>query len=122
MYIQLNLGDLKEVNTFVERFKNLGLPLHGLVNNAGLGFGSRAYTSNGFEVSYGNFTDIDCIADNTKVGGIQLLVMLQSNKYLLLLGVNHLGHFALTLQLLDKLRETNGKVVTVSSALHKRGW
>lgn len=36
-------------------------------------------------------------------------------------GVNHLGHFALTLQLLDKLKESHGKIVTVSSALHKRG-
>jgi NAD(P)-dependent dehydrogenase (short-subunit alcohol dehydrogenase family) len=87
IFIPLNLADLKEVNTFVDRFKNMGLPLHGLINNAGLGFASLSYTSNGFEMAY---------------------------------GVNHLGHFALTLQLLDKLKESHGKVVTVSSALHKR--
>ncbi len=37
-------------------------------------------------------------------------------------GVNHLGHFALTHQLLDKLRETDhSRVVTVSSNAHKGG-
>jgi NAD(P)-dependent dehydrogenase (short-subunit alcohol dehydrogenase family) len=38
-------------------------------------------------------------------------------------GVNHLGHFALTGHLLDRLREANGesRVVTQSSGLHERG-
>lgn len=38
-------------------------------------------------------------------------------------GVNHLGHFALTGLLLDRLRETGGetRVVTQSSAVHERG-
>ncbi len=37
-------------------------------------------------------------------------------------GVNHLGHFALTGLLLEKLRETEGaRVVTVSSGAHKAG-
>jgi len=38
-------------------------------------------------------------------------------------GVNHLGHFALTGLLLDRLRETAGetRVVTQSSGLHERG-
>ena len=37
-------------------------------------------------------------------------------------GVNHLGHFALTHQLLDKLRDTDhSRVVTVSSNAHKGG-
>jgi NAD(P)-dependent dehydrogenase (short-subunit alcohol dehydrogenase family) len=42
--------------------------------------------------------------------------------YELQFGVNHLGHFALTGLLLDRLaRSQDGRVVTVSSALHKRG-
>jgi NAD(P)-dependent dehydrogenase (short-subunit alcohol dehydrogenase family) len=42
--------------------------------------------------------------------------------YELQFGVNHLGHFALTGLLLDRLaRSEDGRVVTVSSALHKRG-
>jgi NAD(P)-dependent dehydrogenase (short-subunit alcohol dehydrogenase family) len=38
-------------------------------------------------------------------------------------GVNHLGHFALTGHLLDRLRETPGesRVVTQSSGVHERG-
>ncbi|WP_276302114.1 oxidoreductase [Halorussus lipolyticus] len=38
-------------------------------------------------------------------------------------GVNHLGHFALTGHLLDRLRETSGetRVVTQSSGVHERG-
>ena len=42
--------------------------------------------------------------------------------YELQFGVNHLGHFALTGLLLDRLaRSEDGRVVTVSSNLHKRG-
>ncbi len=42
--------------------------------------------------------------------------------YELQFGVNHLGHFALTGLLLDRLsRSQDGRVVTVSSNLHKRG-
>jgi NAD(P)-dependent dehydrogenase (short-subunit alcohol dehydrogenase family) len=42
--------------------------------------------------------------------------------YELQFGVNHLGHFALTGLLLDRLaRSRDGRVVTVSSGLHKRG-
>lgn len=37
-------------------------------------------------------------------------------------GTNHLGHFALTLQLLDLIRKTpNARIVTVSSGAHKFG-
>jgi len=42
--------------------------------------------------------------------------------YELQFGVNHLGHFALTGLLLDRLaRSEDGRVVTVTSNLHKRG-
>lgn len=42
--------------------------------------------------------------------------------YELQFGVNHLGHFALTGMLLERLaRSKDGRVVTVSSNLHKRG-
>jgi NAD(P)-dependent dehydrogenase (short-subunit alcohol dehydrogenase family) len=42
--------------------------------------------------------------------------------YELQFGVNHLGHFALTGLLLERLAQSaDGRVVTVSSGLHKRG-
>ena len=38
------------------------------------------------------------------------------------MGVNHLGHFALTLLLLERIKQSNsGRVVVVSSSLSKRG-
>jgi NAD(P)-dependent dehydrogenase (short-subunit alcohol dehydrogenase family) len=38
-------------------------------------------------------------------------------------GVNHLAHFALTLMLLERIRTSrDGRIVTVSSDLHKRGF
>ncbi|MEF8829989.1 MAG: oxidoreductase [Halobacteriales archaeon] len=37
------------------------------------------------------------------------------------LGVNHLGHFALTGQLVDLVRAADGRVVTVSSGAHRTG-
>ncbi len=37
------------------------------------------------------------------------------------MGINHLGHFALTTQLLPLLRKARGRVVVVSSGLHARG-
>lgn len=36
-------------------------------------------------------------------------------------GTNHLGHFALTILLLDKIHPTAGRIVTVSSNAHKAG-
>ncbi len=45
-----------------------------------------------------------------------------SDGFELQFGTNHLGHFALTLQLLDLLNKTEGsRVVNVSSAAHKYG-
>jgi NAD(P)-dependent dehydrogenase (short-subunit alcohol dehydrogenase family) len=37
------------------------------------------------------------------------------------MGINHIGHFALTQQLLPLLRKARGRVVVVSSGLHARG-
>ncbi|TFG99542.1 MAG: SDR family NAD(P)-dependent oxidoreductase [Calditrichales bacterium] len=44
------------------------------------------------------------------------------NGFELQFGTNHLGHFALTMQLMDLLRKTSGsRIVTVSSNMHKSG-
>lgn len=36
-------------------------------------------------------------------------------------GVNHLGHFLLTSLLLDEVKKAKGRIVNVSSDLHKKG-
>jgi NAD(P)-dependent dehydrogenase (short-subunit alcohol dehydrogenase family) len=87
--IELDLSSLSSVRSFVDKFKAKNLPLHILINNAGVNGGAtRRTTSDGFELFF---------------------------------GVNHLGHFLLTNLLLDKLKETKGRIVNLSSRLHFRG-
>jgi retinol dehydrogenase 12 len=50
--ISLDLGDLASVRTCAAEFLALGLPLHLLVNNAGLA-GGRGLTKSGFELAFG---------------------------------------------------------------------
>ena len=69
-FLELDLGSLDSIRKFVTNFKRKGLPLHILVNNAGVMFPPYGTTEDGFERQ---------------------------------LGVNHLGHFALTNLLLDDL-------------------
>ena len=37
-FMSLDLGSLQSVKKFIEDYKQKGLPLHLLINNAGLGF------------------------------------------------------------------------------------
>ena len=69
-FMELDLGSLNSVRKFVMSFKKKGLPLHILVNNAGIMLPPYGTTEDGFELQ---------------------------------LGINHLGHFALTNLLLDDL-------------------
>lgn len=83
--LALDLGDLDSVRACAQRFDALQIPLHVLINNAGLA-GSRGFTRSGFELAF---------------------------------GVNHVGHFALTLALLPQLRAAGrARVVTVASKAH----
>jgi NAD(P)-dependent dehydrogenase (short-subunit alcohol dehydrogenase family) len=50
--LHLDLASLASVRACAERFLGLGVPLHGLVNNAGVG-GPRGQTSDGFELAFG---------------------------------------------------------------------
>ena len=52
-FMELDLGNLSSVTKFVTDFKNKGLPLHILVNNAGIMFPPYGTTKDGFELQLG---------------------------------------------------------------------
>lgn len=84
---ELELGDLRSVAGFAERYASRPLDL--LLNNAGIMATPLGFTAQGVEQQ---------------------------------LGVNHLGHFALTRALLPQLlRAPAPRVVTLTSSLHRRG-
>lgn len=84
-FLELDLTSLGAARTAADRFLSMGLPLHVLIDNAGLA-GKRGVTADGFELTF---------------------------------GVNHMGHFAFTVPLLDKLRASApARVVVVSSKGH----
>ncbi len=51
-FVALDLGDLKSVRTCAEELLARNIPIHGLVNNAGLA-GQRGTTKDGFEIQFG---------------------------------------------------------------------
>ena len=51
-FIALDLADLGSVRTAAEQILALNIPIHGLINNAGLG-GARGTTKDGFEITFG---------------------------------------------------------------------
>jgi len=85
--IPLDLASTQSIRQFAVEFKKLRLPLHVLINNAGVMFceyGSK--TADGVEMQF---------------------------------GVNHLGHFLLTRELFDVIKETpQARIINVSSAGH----
>ncbi|KAI5704183.1 retinol dehydrogenase 13 [Diaphorina citri] len=63
---------------------------------------------------------INVLINNAGVSGCRK--MLTEEKIELQLGVNHMGHFLLTMLLLDKLQESApSRIINVSSVAHKRG-
>jgi retinol dehydrogenase-12 len=85
--LTLDLADLGSVREAAREVLARGLPLHGLINNAGLA-GVHDVTRDGFELTF---------------------------------GVNHLGHFLLTLLLEPALRAgAPSRVVNVASQAHQR--
>ncbi|GAB1597828.1 retinol dehydrogenase 11-like [Argonauta hians] len=92
-YMNVDLSDLSSIHKFVDDFHETGKPLDVLINNAGV-----------FDTS-GNGRKV------TKDG------------FELTMGTNHLGHFLLTILLLEDLEKSadlNGesRIVNVASALH----
>jgi len=83
--LPLDLADLESVRRCAGTFLARSLPLHLLINNAGLA-GARGLTRSGFELAF---------------------------------GVNHLGHFALTQLLIERIRSSApARIVTVASTAH----
>ncbi|CAB4027532.1 Hypothetical predicted protein, partial [Paramuricea clavata] len=92
-FIQLDLSRLSSIREFVTQFKQRNLPLHILINNAGVMITPYETTEDGYELQF---------------------------------AINHLGHFALTLQLLDVLNDTGcpdsyARIVNVTSDVHRYG-
>lgn len=84
-FLPLDLASLESVRACAAAFLVRDLPLHVLINNAGIG-GIRGLTKDGFEMHF---------------------------------GVNHLGHFLLTLLLVERLKASApARVVTVASKMH----
>ncbi|HMG57389.1 MAG TPA: SDR family NAD(P)-dependent oxidoreductase, partial [Kofleriaceae bacterium] len=50
-YVHLDLGDLASVRTCADAIAGRNIPIHGLINNAGLA-GSRGLTRDGFELTF----------------------------------------------------------------------
>jgi dehydrogenase/reductase SDR family protein 13 len=51
-YVHLDLGDLASVRACAEAIRARNLPIHGLINNAGMA-GARGLTRDGFELTWG---------------------------------------------------------------------
>ena len=51
--MELDLGSLGSIQKFVNEFKKKGIPLHILVNNAGIMFPPYGTTEDGFEQQFG---------------------------------------------------------------------
>ncbi|XP_067041375.1 dehydrogenase/reductase SDR family member on chromosome X-like [Acropora muricata] len=52
-FMKLDLGSLKSIQTFAKNFKEKGLPLHILINNAGIMCPPYGTTEDGFELTFG---------------------------------------------------------------------
>ena len=63
---------------------------------------------------------IDVLINNA--GLFQCPYSKTSDGFEMQIGVNHLGHFLLTNLLLDRIKISNGRIVIVSSGLHKYGY
>lgn len=89
IFLQCDVSNFESVRTSVETFNDMKLPLHVLVNNAGIMMGQRK------------------------------TVTCDNKEFELNMACNHLGHFLLTNLLLPKLRqEDDARVVIVTSSTY----
>jgi len=91
-YMQLDLSSLQSVRQFVQDYKRKNLECHILINNAGI-----LYLHSRF---------VGDAPTETKEGFIIEFIS------------NYLGHFLLTLLMLDILKASKARIVNVTSSLH----
>lgn len=65
------------------------------------------------------FDQLDLLINNA--GGVFLKREITADRLEMTFAVNHLGHFALTMGLMDKLIDSNAAVINVSSEAHRSG-
>ena len=83
--LPLDLGDLDSVRRCADLFLARGLPLHVLINNAGLA-GSRGFTRSGFELAFGvnhigHFLLTQLLLDRIKTSGPARIVTVASRAH-----------------------------------------
>ena len=91
-FVALDLGDLASVRKCAEAILARNIPIHGLVNNAGLG-GARGQTKDGFEIQFGTnhlgpylFTRL--LLDRIKQSGEARIVNVASKSHYAAGGIN----------------------------------
>lgn len=115
---ELDLADLDAVKASSERILKKYKKLDVLMCNAGI-------VAFEFEISHVSFEYIRIFEISHIFEGIMFPETQTFTKQgvEIQFGVNHLGHFALTLQLLPLLISTpNSRIVVVSSSMHKYSW
>ncbi|XP_026788169.1 dehydrogenase/reductase SDR family member on chromosome X isoform X4 [Pangasianodon hypophthalmus] len=98
-FMYLDLASLKSVRQFVQRFKARGLPLHTLVNNAGVMLVPERKTEDGFELHFGlnylgHFLLTNLLLDVLRDSG-------QSGRYSRIVTVSSATHYGGRLDLND---------------------
>lgn len=80
----LDLSDFQSVRSFAKEFLLLNLPLHILINNAGLVTAEKSYTKDGFEMNLGvnhlgHFLLVELLREKIKQSAPSRIVIVSSN-------------------------------------------
>jgi NAD(P)-dependent dehydrogenase (short-subunit alcohol dehydrogenase family) len=91
-WLSLDLADLASVQRCARGFLATGLPLHLLINNAGMG-GGRGLTPNGFEITFGvnhlgHFLLTNLLLDRLKASGPSRVVTVASKAHTRVRGID----------------------------------